>query len=321
MNKSSMSSSLVKFWRYMSLSMVFLMVIILYIIAPQGPLPACLNKAPTPQTCVTKELEAALNTEEPKRYVLSKEEGHYRDIAAPTCHELSQKFAEHGYNLTKNTDTNDYAVARVYLTSFPKDFSRLDYGQKKTLFLKSLLPLILETNEKITAERKKLTEIIRLRRAGVKLSFSHNKWLSNLAVKYRLKKMCLNELYHRVDTIPASLALSQAITETGWGTSHAAKEKKSPFGFMAANRVISYKTLRHSVEAYIQTLNSHPAYKPLRTIRAGMRKSSQELCGIELAKGLKNYSTRGQAYITEIQQVIRDNNLKQFDSARLISVL
>lgn len=238
------------------------------------------------------------------------------DISVMTCQELNDKFVECKYELIKN-DLTGYEVARVYLATFPKDFASLGYSQKKQLFLKSLLPLILETNEKIMADRKKLLRLIHLKESKMKLSLSHHHWLFKMAKKYRLKKVCMRELKKRMDIIPVSLALSQAITETGWGTSYAAREKRSSFGFTVLNRVISFKSLRHSVEAYIHTLNSHPAYKPLRDIRACLRHEKKTLCGLELAQGLEKYSTCGQAYIEKIQKVIRHNNLKQFDTARL----
>lgn len=317
MKKSYTSPSWVKFWRYVFLSLSCLMVLSLYVLATVGAPKTFVSKAqgyPHAQTDIQAIDKKPQTKDDFKVSYLNVCQAD--DISVPTCQELRYKFNERNYHLIKG-EQDQYRVARVYLASFPQDFARLNYGEKKNMFLKSLLPLILQANEDILSERKKLLRIMHLKRSGLNLSQDHHRWLSEMAVKYRVKRMCLNELSERIDVIPVSLALSQAITETGWGTSPAAKRKNSPFGFTVANRVLSYESLRHSVRAYIQTLNSHAAYKPLRKIRATIRKNSDSLCGHELAKGLINYSTRGHAYIREIQQVISNNNLKQFDSAQL----
>ena len=71
---------------------------------------------------------------------------------------------------------------------------------------------------------------------------------------------------------------------------------------------------RQSVESYIHNLNTNPAYRELRAMRASQRKSNQRLTGSGIALGLVNYSARGEAYIEELQAMIRVNGLGQFDT-------
>jgi Bax protein len=58
------------------------------------------------------------------------------------------------------------------------------------------------------------------------------------------------------------------------------------------------------------TLNSHPAYESLRSIRAKALAQSGRVSGTELAAGLIRYSERGQAYVDELQAMIRVNGLE-----------
>jgi hypothetical protein len=67
----------------------------------------------------------------------------------------------------------------------------------------------------------------------------------------------------------------------------------------------------------MRNLNTHSAYLQLREIRAGLRKQGKPVTGEALARGLSRYSTRGQAYIDEIQAMIRHNQLSEFNHADL----
>ena len=57
--------------------------------------------------------------------------------------------------------------------------------------------------------------------------------MKDLAEKYRLKHFDITklaELIKRVDVIPVAMALGQAIEETGWGRSYAARIKNATHG-------------------------------------------------------------------------------------------
>lgn len=55
-------------------------------------------------------------------------------------------------------------------------------------------------------------------------------------------------------------------------------------------------------------VNRNRAYADLRDIRAAQRRTGQMIEGTKLAEGLSRYSERGQAYVDEIQSMIRHNN-------------
>ena len=67
---------------------------------------------------------------------------------------------------------------------------------------------------------------------------------------------------------------------------------------------------RASIDSYLMTLNTHPAYQGLRAIRSQSRAQQQALSGLQLATGLSRYSERGQVYVDEIQSLIRFNALE-----------
>ena len=85
----------------------------------------------------------------------------------------------------------------------------------------------------------------------------------------------------------------------------------------AAFKVKSFPWVLDAVRAYVQNLNSHPAYAELRRARAQMRASGQPVDGHALAGALTSYSERGADYINTIRYLMRENDLAAFDRAKL----
>jgi Bax protein len=67
----------------------------------------------------------------------------------------------------------------------------------------------------------------------------------------------------------------------------------------------------------MNNLNAHRAYRSLRTIRAQKRSRKQPLRGIDLAAGLRLYSSRRDAYVADIRAIIRSNRLSRLTNVRL----
>ena len=78
-----------------------------------------------------------------------------------------------------------------------------------------------------------------------------------------------------------------------------------------------FSSLYDSVTSYMKNLNTHRAYRPLRELRAQMREEGLPLRGERLATGLTRYSERGEAYVQQIQSIIRANRLNQLSSVTL----
>ena len=136
-----------------------------------------------------------------------------------------------------------------------------------------------------------------------------------------------------MDEIPVSLAIAQAAKETGWGTSRFAQEGNALFGQWTwsgeglkpkeadkneGHKVMKFNVLQASVRAYQRNLNTHSSYKDFRKARAKLRDKGKELDSMILAQFLDEYAETGNQYVEVLQKIIKQNNLKDFDDAKLL---
>lgn len=213
------------------------------------------------------------------------------------------------------------------------DFSGYaDTDEKKAAFFDFLFPRIVLANSRILLEREYLDALA----AKSQFTGKEKQWLKNEAKRLRVDpapagKAQIAKLKRRLDVIPPSLIMAQAANESAWGTSRFAVDGNNLFGQWcftagcglvplsrvsgASHEVAKFSSPYRSVRAYIQNLNRHPAYQPLRDIRLTDRKQQEPLSGRELAAGLELYSERGEEYVGEITAMIRHNNLAVYDQA------
>jgi Bax protein len=78
-----------------------------------------------------------------------------------------------------------------------------------------------------------------------------------------------------------------------------------------------FSSVGEATEAYITNLNTHPAYAGFRSARAAARERSEELEGYRLVGTLLRYSERGLEYVQFVRQIMRENDLHDFDRAKL----
>ena len=206
---------------------------------------------------------------------------------------------------------------------------------KKERFFNRLIPLVQQQNE---TTRQLQQRILLIRQRIVlqqPLTETDQQLITGLVIRYRLAKTAdvdadlIDLLLTRVDLLPPSLALAQAANESAWGQSRFAQQANNLYGqwcFRAGcglvpksrpegmnHEVASYPSWQQSVAAYFLNLNSHPAYQPLRDIRAQLREQNLPLDGELLAVGLEKYSARGAVYVESLQKIIRANNLAALD--------
>ena len=81
---------------------------------------------------------------------------------------------------------------------------------------------------------------------------------------------------------------------------------------------MKFNVLQASVRAYQRNLNTHSSYKEFRKARAELRDEGQSLDSIKLSKYLDEYAETGKKYVEVLQKIIKQNNLKDFDDARLL---
>ena len=82
------------------------------------------------------------------------------------------------------------------------------------MFLKTMLPMILQVNEAIMADREHLAHL--MKRSYTQLTMSEKMWVARLAQKYKVSPHNMSGLLHRLDMVPPSLALGQSVVESGW---------------------------------------------------------------------------------------------------------
>ena len=269
--------------------------------------------------------EKTEKTEKSEETVLVEENDNTVSLNSETALNL---FDDVGYDL-KNIRAGQ-KVKPIYLTKLPKDIKTLgDTNQKRELFIKIILPLILAENEKIKDDRKKLFQILskNFNTAGEKV------WLKRRFKEYKIEDKDLSMLKMRMDIVPVSIALAQAANESGWGTSRFALEGNALFGQWTwskkgispknkdpnkTHKVLQFQVLKASVRAYKNNLNTHNAYKEFRQERARIRENGEAINGLMLTKYLKNYASIGEKYVRILESIIKNNSLTDFDKSNLL---
>ena len=246
-------------------------------------------------------------------------------LSAATIQEL---FKSTNYNL--DDVRKNKLVKPVTLTLLPEEIIKIENSTKrKNLFIQIILPLIIKENNYIRLDRKKLFSILNKN----KNSRNEKRWLGLKFKQYGVMNKDVSTLKIRMDEIPVSMAIAQAAKETGWGTSRFAQEGNALFGQWtwsgegikpagadddSTHKVMKFKILQASVKAYQRNLNTHSSYKEFRSARAELRDNKKELDSLVLSNYLDRYAETGKQYVKILQQIIRQNQLTDFDDAKLL---
>lgn len=253
-------------------------------------------------------LFSKLNFNNDKHYVLN------------NSHELDSMFASEYYFI--DSVFTDSLVPHIYVNNIPSEINELNVKARKSLFIRMLLPNILLSNKNILEERNILLELIENEELN-----KHPENVMQIADKYSGSADNIEELLQRVNTVPPSLAIAQAIIESGWGTSRYAIEGNALFGHHVSKndtskfiqsqnsnvKMKAFYSVLAAVEAYMHNINSTKSYTKLRVARADIASERKLVKGNELTKYLINYSERRGEYINELNRMIRQQNLARFD--------
>jgi Bax protein len=247
--------------------------------------------------------------------------------------ELEQLFSSHNYGWA----TLDDGIPSIFLEALPADLDHISQVKKKKIvFFLSLLPVVLRANEEIREQKDTLRRLLQRHDQRESLTINEQDRIFAIASEYKISgnpfedSQARERLLKRVDTLPTSLALAQAATESAYGTSRFARLGNNLFGewtFTPGTGMVPnerpegqiyelrrFSSLYDSVASYMKNLNTHPAYKSLRELRAQLRSEGKPLRGIDLATGLTLYSERGEEYVSQIQTIIRNNRLNRLAS-------
>ena len=220
------------------------------------------------------------------------------------------------------------------ISELPDNFSEIqDVPTKKKLFYLVTLPLIYNTNTSIMQERRMVINIEK-KFARKELIKNETDEIIRLSKKYKLDYSEINtklfrKLKQRINIIPVSLALGQAIIESGWGQSRFATEGNALYGQWTTSEdkgiipqdrdedkthaVLKFKNLSESVEAYMFNINTHQAYYNFRVIRRIDERIKYTDPISMKVKYLAAYAEIGDKYVDKLELIIASNNLQEFD--------
>ena len=251
-----------------------------------------------------------------------------QDTVRLSASTIEQLFRDTNYSLSEVRKSKK--VKPIRLSLLPNEIKQIENSKKrKNLFIQIILPLILEENNLILLDRKKLFSILNKNKNSKK----EINWLNRKFKQYGVLNKDIPTLKVRMDIIPVSLAIAQAAKETGWGTSRFALEGNALFGQWTwsgdgikpagaesdtKHKVMKFKVLKASVRAYQRNLNTHSSYKNFRQMRAQLRDDSEKLDSLLLAEQLDNYAETGKEYTKILKQIINQNSLKDFDDVKLM---
>ncbi|MGR4999481.1 glucosaminidase domain-containing protein [Vibrio celticus] len=209
-----------------------------------------------------------------------------------------------------------------------------DVNEKKDTFFSFLRPSINIENKRITKERAFLTKLSESGLSNIDSEdASYAKRLGKLyslpVPNEGLDQAWLTEMLNRVNVLPEALVLTQAANESAWGTSRFATKANNYFGHWcytkgcglvplqrnegSSHEVATFSSSQESVHRYFMNLNRNRAYADLRAIRAKLAAQGDDLLttttATELTNGLLKYSERGSDYVTDLQAMIRHNEV------------
>jgi Bax protein len=241
---------------------------------------------------------------------------------------MQQLFLDVNYDLEK-IRRREMDVPRIFIKTLPSDFNMIESArERKELFIKFLLPLVLKVNEDLRKDRERLLGL----RGKKSLSPEDNAWLEKIRDEYKTGSREVGDILVKLDEVSVSMAIGQAAEETGWGDSRFLIDGNAIFaewtwggeGMLPRgrkdglkHRVKTFPTLLDSVESYANNLNKTRYYAGFRRIRAGLRKTGKPLSGATLMSAMIHYSTQRDKYIMGVKKIIRDNRLNDFDGVRL----
>lgn len=260
-------------------------------------------------------------------------------VKVASADRLARLFDRLGYHL-EAVGENGLPVPSIELAALPEDLDEIrSIDERKALFIRAVLPVVLRASEAVLGDRAALEAMIATLEEGGGLGPRELDGFRRLAERYAMPDATpdlagMRSLLPRVDVVPVSLAVAQAIKESGWGTSRFARTGNALFGQWTwdpaagilpverpagrSHRVRSFRSLADSAQAYLFNLNTHPAYEGFRKARAAARAESGGLPEAHrLAGHLTRYSERRQAYVQEIVGLIRHNRLDRLDDAEL----
>ena len=230
-----------------------------------------------------------------------------------------------GLDELASTGKSAAQVAKNFVQAVDRMIERRNLGQNPIFSIISGREIIVQENEKLASLNKKIYSI---KNSLKQISRKEAVWIKDLMIEYQ--EDTLDALLIKVDKIPVSLALAQAVIESGWGTSRFAYEGNALFGQYvwgkndngiipnerdteAKYKIKSFNSLSESVASYMKNLNTNYHYNEFRINRLVLRSNNIPLNGSLLAEYILNYSIE-ENYIDKLKKIIQINNFEDFEN-------
>jgi Bax protein len=202
------------------------------------------------------------------------------------------------------------------------DFRSADPDKRKDLFVQHLLPAIIITRERLLDDLHHV-EFIEDRISRKKaISDTDSIFIVSMKLKYETDSIV--ELEKRIYPHPVSLALTQAVLESGWGSSNIFRKGNNIFGIMSFSSddsrsliqfqagdderyLRTYNSVIESVEHYYLLISKLASYKRFRQKRWEGGSST------DLLHFMGSYHESNQ-YAEMAQSIIISNNLERYDN-------
>jgi len=226
-------------------------------------------------------------------------------------------------------------VSREFFNHIPKKMNEINTVDKKNIFISILLPIALRGNELVLEEREFIKDAIssndlsQIEYFSKRYKIKDYKKINFAKLSVKQVEEIKSKLLIKVNKIPISMILAQAIIESGWGSSRFAKEGNALFGEwtwqkgvgikpqekLDANYAVkNFSNISASLNSYILNLNRHEAYNEMRNYRNKKYRNGDPITGYEAANFLSGYAEIGYQYVTKVKDMIKFNKLERFEN-------
>ena len=226
-------------------------------------------------------------------------------------------------------------VSREFFNHIPKKMNEINTVDKKNIFISILLPIALRGNELVLEEREFIKDAIssndlsQIEYFSKRYKIKDYKKINFAKLSVKQVEEIKSKLLIKVNKIPISMILAQAIIESGWGSSRFAKEGNALFGEwtwqkgigikpqekLDANYAVkNFSNISASLNSYILNLNRHEAYNEMRNYRNKKYRNGDPITGYEVANFLSGYAEIGYQYVTKVKDIIKSNKLERFEN-------
>ncbi|EOL9710998.1 glucosaminidase domain-containing protein [Campylobacter coli] len=215
---------------------------------------------------------------------------------------------------------------------FGEEYYKLDIDQKRQIFFIKMNEMFDQSFKKIEQERAFIEAFFKdAYKTGFRTSNQTNlEKLITIKNKYRIENLYdFTEYKKRIQKIPKSMGIAQALVESAMETSRFAREANNLFGEWTwgekglipdlrhpdkKHKIRIFDSLQDSVDSYVLNLNRHFAYEEFRNERAKFESEGKEITGLEAIKTLDSYSERKGYYINIVTKIIQRYDLERYNT-------